>query len=95
MDAFESQWKNLSLTKEELTPVMVDEDPMEGDVKSKRSLLGKFCSNRRIGKEIIQTTIGKIWKISRKAIFEEMSQNLVTITFVTKADKAKILEGRP
>lgn len=27
--------------------------------KGERSLVGKLCLNRRIGKEIIQTTIGK------------------------------------
>lgn len=96
MDVLKSQWKNLSLTKEECEPIKWAEEPTEeDDVKSRISLLGKLCSNRRIGKDILQTTMGKIWKISRKPIFKEINQNLFTITFGTEEDKKKILEGRP
>lgn len=96
MDVLESKWKNLSLTEEELVHITVEEDSAEQyDIKSKQSLLGKMCSNKSVGKEILQTTMGKIQKISEKAIFKEITQSLFTITFATEADIAKILEGRP
>lgn len=90
INALETQRKNLSLTEEELAPIKVDKDPLEEDeVKSRKSLLGKLCSNRSIGKEVIQTTMGKIWKICRKVIFKEMSQNLFMITFATEQTKPR------
>lgn len=77
MDALESRWKNLSLIEEKLAPIRVKEDFSEEDnIKSRRSPLRKLSSNSSIGKEVLQSTMNKIRKISNKVIFKEMNQNL-------------------
>lgn len=63
--------------------------------KSNKSLMGKLCSEKSVGKVILQTTIGIVWKISKIAVFKEMNPNLFIITFNTEVDKIRVLEGRP
>lgn len=79
-----------------MVPIMVDKSPSDSNKKkSSRSLVGRLCSSRTVGKEVIQTTMAKIWKISMPTIFKEIRQNLLTIMFATEADKLKVVEGRP
>lgn len=62
MDVLEAQWEHLRLTEEELILLSVDEEgPVEiNQRKSSKSSGNKLYSNRNIGKDTIQTMMGKI-----------------------------------
>lgn len=74
---------------------MEDEFSVSDQIKEQRSLLGKLCLDRMTGKEVPRNTMGKIWKISKPAIFRDLGSNLFSITFETKTDKLRVSDGRP
>lgn len=84
----EESWSKLTLLGEGDEPIALDEEQTEEDsFKESRSLLGKLCIDRGIGKEILKATMGKVWRISTPANFKEVGKNLFTITFATESDK--------
>lgn len=68
--------KQLSLNDEERVEIevqtSVDDELREFE---SRSLLGRICSHRFIGKEVIQSTIMKIWKVNKAITFREIISN--------------------
>ncbi|XP_042980007.1 uncharacterized protein LOC122310195 [Carya illinoinensis] len=96
MDEIEDRWNKLRLTKEE---EVVIELPQGGEeeiqCKGDRSLIGKICSDRAISKEVIANAMGKIWRISKRAVFQEVEKNVFVITFANHADRQRILDGKP
>lgn len=38
---------------------------------------------------------GKIWKLSKLAIFKKMGKNTFSITFANEADKLRVEAGKP
>lgn len=96
MEGLEDIWGQLSLTEEEEALPEVDSGSGEEiQRKGKRSLIGKVCSEHNIGKDIIGSTMARIWRISKRPIFQEVDINIFVVTFATHADKQKILEGKP
>lgn len=96
MEGLEELWNQLWLIKEENASIDLDGEIL-GEVKRKgeRSLVGKVCSERPIGKDVIPFYFGKFWKVSKSASFMEFKQNIFIITFVAEADKQKVMEGQP
>lgn len=45
---------------------MVDTVKEKGD----RSVIGKICLERQIGKEVLVATMAKVWKLSKHATFQ-------------------------
>lgn len=39
--------------------------------------------------------MGKVWRISKPAIFTEVGRNTQIITFATEGDKQRVMEGHP
>lgn len=37
----------------------------------------------------------KSWRVSKPAIFKEVGKNIFAITFAAKADKLRVVEGKP
>lgn len=73
-----------------------EEEVIEEDtIKEQRSLVGKICLDRGISKEVIQTTMGKIWSLSKSTSFKEVEKNLFIITFSIEAEKQRVLLGKP
>lgn len=68
-----------------------DESMRKGD----HSIIGRLYMDCFFGKEVLGTTMAKIWKISKPAMFQECGQNMFVITFATHAKKEKVLAGRP
>lgn len=69
---------------------------MEDDLsKEKRSLLGKICMEKIINKKLIRTTMRKIWKLHKLAIFKEVGKNTFATTFTNEADKLKVKDDKP
>lgn len=85
----EESWGKLQLNEEEqLSIPMEKEEVSEMDnTKDRRSLVGKICSERNVSRDVIQSTMGKIWKLSKAVIFKEVERNMFIITFNTEADK--------
>ncbi|KAF5470878.1 hypothetical protein F2P56_011366 [Juglans regia] len=96
MEDIEVRWKQLRLLEEEEVVLEIPFGEKE-DVKKKGdlSLIGKVCSDRSVGKDIISNAMAKIWRISKRAIFQEVDKNVFVLTFATHADKQRILDGRP
>ncbi|XP_042973518.1 uncharacterized protein LOC122304969 [Carya illinoinensis] len=96
MDELENRWNKLRLSEEEEVVLDLPFGEAE-DVqrKGERSLIGRICLDRVVGKEIVSHSMGKIWRISQRAEFQEVAKNTFVLTFATHADKDRILEGRP
>lgn len=96
MSFLEAQWGQLRLSEEEQETTLVDEMiPEENWLKEERSLLEKIYSKRSISKEMIRMTMWKSWRVSKPAIFKEVGKTIFAITFAAKADKLRVIEGKP
>lgn len=94
--ALEAKWEHLCFTEEEQVLIVLDEKTTKVDCNKKhKSLIGKVCVNRGIGKEVHHKTTGKIWRISKLTSFIEVKKNLFIVTFATEADKQKVMDVRP
>lgn len=92
----EGHWDKLQLNVEEEDPMLVEDDVYSSDhIKERRSLLEKVCIDRNIAREILKTTMGKIWRISELTIFQAIGKNIYTITFAMEADKHWVMNGHP
>ncbi|KAF5454463.1 hypothetical protein F2P56_024125 [Juglans regia] len=96
MNDLAKRWECLKLTEKESQLVDLDDEISE-ELKNKGecSLVGKIWMERNISKGVIETTMAKVWRISRKALFQEVGTNKFVITFANQADKQRILDGRP
>ncbi|XP_042983285.1 uncharacterized protein LOC122312689 [Carya illinoinensis] len=96
MEEIEEKWQHLRLLEDEEQAITFDEDVGE-ELKHKRecSLVGKFCMDRNVSKEVLENTMKKVWRISRPAKFQEVGTNVFTISFANIADKQRVWSGRP
>ncbi|XP_042954597.1 uncharacterized protein LOC122291010 [Carya illinoinensis] len=91
-----AQWRKLKLSEEEEEVVeIMQTGKKEIDRKGEKSLIGRVCSDRPVSKTLISNTMAKIWRISRRAVFQEVERNTFVISFETHADMYKVLEGKP
>ncbi|XP_042944558.1 uncharacterized protein LOC122278436 [Carya illinoinensis] len=96
MEDMEEVWRRLKLNDEEDGPIEIqNSDSSLLNLKSERSLVGKVISMRRIGKEVIRSMMERIWKVGKPVEFQEIGSNCYVITFVTRKDKVRVLDGRP
>lgn len=58
--------------------------------KEQRSLLEKFCSSRLISKEVPESTLAKIWRLSKAAKLAEVQFNVFVLMFETISDKERV-----
>lgn len=92
----EEKWRKLRLSEGEATNIIFeDEEDDELKYKEGRSIVGKIHSSRYISKEVLGSTMEKVWRISKAAIFLEVCTNTFVITFNTIADKDRVWAGRP
>ncbi|XP_042950099.1 uncharacterized protein LOC122282213 [Carya illinoinensis] len=91
-----AQWRKLKLTEEEEEVVEIAQNGNE-EIKHKgeKSLIGKVCPDRSVSKTLISNTMAKIWRISKRAVFQEVERNTFVISFETHVDMYRILEGKP
>lgn len=50
---------------------------------------------RSIFNSIIEGIMAKVWRLSQKARFKEVGQNVFIISFATHADKMRVEKARP
>lgn len=87
--------ENLQLNEEEKDAIVIEgEGITEVLKKGDRILIGKIWSKRQIGKQVVESTMAKVWRLSKLAIFIEMGQNTFIITFATHADKNRVVNER-
>lgn len=72
-----------------------DEVIVEVQSKWETCLVGKVCTKRAISKEVIVTTMVKVWRVSKSSIFKYLGNNVFIITFEIHADKQKVEGGHP
>lgn len=58
-------------------------------------MIGKIWTNRFIGKNLVESTMVKIWRLSKLATFREVRPNVFSITFANHANKSCVVDGRP
>ncbi|XP_042983175.1 uncharacterized protein LOC122312593 [Carya illinoinensis] len=96
MEDIQERWSKLRLLESEASVLNLDE---EGSTVTKekgdRSLVGKVFSDRMVSKEVLASTMAKVWWISKRADFHECGSNTFIVTFATIADKLKVLSGKP
>ncbi|XP_041001574.1 uncharacterized protein LOC121247263 [Juglans microcarpa x Juglans regia] len=96
MEEIEDLCGNLCLTEEDETivecPLGSEEEILQ---KGERSLVGKICADRAVGKEIITNTMRKNWRISKRTNFFEVEKDVFIITFANHTDRQRVLEGKP
>lgn len=96
MEDLEEKWKKLRLLEEEVSDIVIEENVSEElRYKEQRSLVGKVLSSRTISREALETTMAKIWRISKVAKFMEVSTNTFVLVFENQADKQRVWAGRP
>lgn len=76
--------------------IEVDVEKLSDTIKKGEiSLVGKLCTDCLISKEVIRSTITKIWRVSKPFQFQEVSPNLFVITFENETDMERVLTGSP
>lgn len=60
--------------------IVVDKEILKADrIRERRRLIGKLDADRTNGKEVIRTTMNKIWRTSKPATFTEVGKNTFII----------------
>ena len=96
MNEIEEQWERLRLTEyEALTIELGDNISEDLNFKGERSLGGNVWMERSISQALIESTMAKMWRISKRAKFQEVGMNTFVMIFANQADKQRILDGRP
>ncbi|KAF5472716.1 hypothetical protein F2P56_009410 [Juglans regia] len=96
MEDLEGIWERLNLNKDDNTLIYLQLEDLEKiSSRGKCSLVGKVCSNRKIGREAVYSTMMKIWKVSKPLSFVEIRPNTFVITFVNQGDRRRKMEGCP
>ncbi|XP_062152170.1 uncharacterized protein LOC133860613 [Alnus glutinosa] len=92
----ESMSEGLKLSEGERKEITITEsDTADLRGRSERCLLGKLMSDRRIQKEAFKTLMSRLWKTIETVAFKEIQDNLWLLEFSNRADKRRVLEGRP
>ncbi|XP_042948082.1 uncharacterized protein LOC122280957 [Carya illinoinensis] len=96
MDKLNSLWSNLRLNEEEDTSIMIEEEAVS-EIKKKGdlSLIGKILSDRQLATQVVESTLKKIWRLSKPTTLREVGRNMYVMIFATHVDKQRIVEGRP
>lgn len=96
MEGLEDLWGNLKLIEEENELIKINNGMADAArEKDDRSVIGKICLEKQIEKEVLASTMAKVWRLSKQAMFQEVGSNVFVIAFNTHADKVKVMEGRP
>lgn len=85
MNEIEKPWRKLRLTEEEASDIYIyiyihivvgDEALEDLQRKAECSVVGKIWMDRKLSATVVENTMGKVWRISRKAKFQEVGEYL-------------------
>lgn len=92
----EEKRKKLKLSEGESMNIIIEEDEAEElKYKEDRSVVWRVCSTRVISKEVLGSTMAKVWRISKATKFLEVCANTFVIIFDTQANKQRVWARRP
>lgn len=75
--------------------IKVDEEKLvEESKKGEYSLVGKLHAERLVSKDVLRSTLLKIWKKIKPFFFNDINPYLYVITFESIEDKYRVLRGR-
>ncbi|XP_042950149.1 uncharacterized protein LOC122282261 [Carya illinoinensis] len=96
MEGLQNLWSNLRLSEEEDASIILEEVDVSM-VKSKGdlSLIGKIWCDRQLGKQVVESTMARIWRLSKPAVLKEVGRNVFVLSFATHANKERVEAGRP
>lgn len=69
MEGLEDMYQNLRLTEEESSLIELGGMEKGMSEKGEKSLVGKIWLDRRIGKDFVESTMAKVWRVSKPAKF--------------------------
>lgn len=96
MDGVEALWDKLQLSEVEDDIVEISKEDIEvARQKGEFCLVGKIWVDRSIGKPVIESAMGKIWRLTSKATFRELGANVFIIFFKTLEEKNRVENGHP
>lgn len=96
MEDLQDAWSKIDLNEEESIEIeTVDLDIEEIRNCERRCLLRKVCANRRVGLEVLRSTMLKVWKVDKAVTFKFLGENLFAVMFVKTRDRDRALVGRP
>ncbi|KAG6640182.1 hypothetical protein CIPAW_10G155200 [Carya illinoinensis] len=95
MNEIEERWGKLRLTEQEASDIVIgDEASEELHIKAECSVVGKVWMEQKLSAMVVENTMGKVWRISRRAKFQEVGANIFAIQFANEADKMRVMNGR-
>jgi hypothetical protein len=63
--------------------------------KGELCVVGRLLADRVVGKEVICSTLMRIWKLFYRMIFKDLDANLFLLEFSDEGDKRRVWKGRP
>lgn len=92
MDSLADKWKKLSLTEVEGLQIIFNDELIEVQVKKGDScIVGKLHMECIIKKEVMQTTMSKIWRTFKPFLFVDINPNTFIIKFEDLADMNRVM----
>lgn len=96
MKSLEEKRKSLQLTEDEHKEILFDEEKViEANKRGECSIIGKIQAERIINKEVLRSTLVKIWKTSKIFTVINIRPNLFLIKFESHSNKKRVLQNRP
>jgi hypothetical protein len=95
-DALLEDWRKFSLTETEAPSFKVEEDVMgESRTIGSKCLLGKLITDKLFSKEVLKTTMLRLWGASRGITTTNISDNLFAFQFPNEYERMRVLNGAP
>lgn len=84
MEELEWIWQRLNLTSDEVEEIKVADEKLEEEIqKGDHCLVRKIHMERSIKRDVLQTTMQKVWQTSKTFSVQNIKPNLFLITFET------------
>ncbi|KAF5459069.1 hypothetical protein F2P56_023057 [Juglans regia] len=88
--------EGLKLTEVEKQEVEVSkEDVIMSVSKSLHCFMMCVVADKEVNRGALRSSLARMWQLDRKVIFKEVSKNLVLVELKERADKRRIMQGRP
>ena len=88
--------RKFSLTETEAPGFKVEEDAMgESRTTGSKCLLGKLITEKLFSKEVLKTTMLRLWGASRGITATNISDNLLAFQFPNEYERTRVLNGAP
>lgn len=83
MEKLQDRWKNLILIEVEDEEVNINEQLLAKEVKKEElSIVEKLLVERIVNKEVLRSTMAKVWKTTKSFTVVEIKPNLFIFSFV-------------